>query len=193
MDLQAKAVCQSAYCHRKIGKIRKLLTKESTTRVIHAFVSSRLDQNNSLLHGIPKNQTQKLQRIQNCAARMITRSKKSESITPHLIKLHWLPVKQRIEFKMLSLTYRCLNNLGPSYLADLLKPYVPSRTLRSSSSHTLRIPKVNLKSYGERSFEFAAPKLWNSLPRDILMAKTFDGFKRALKMHLSKAAYKSEL
>jgi hypothetical protein len=194
MDSQVKSVCKNSYCHlRKIGKIRKYLTTKATTRVIHAFVSSRLDHNNSLLHGIPKVHIQKLQRVQNSAARIITRTKKSESITPHLIKLHWLPVKQRIEFKILTLTYRCLNDLGPSYLAELLKPYEPTRTLRSSSSQSLCVPKSKLKNYGDRAFAVAAPKLWNSLPGDLRSSSSLDSFKAALKTFLFKAAYKSEL
>jgi hypothetical protein len=193
MDSQVKATCRNAYCHlRNIGKIRKYLTVEATKRVTHAFISSRLDQNNSLLYGLPKSQIQKLQRVQNSAARIITHTKKTESISPHLKDLHWLPVKQRIDFKMLTLTYKCLNNLGPSYLTELLLPYKPCRSLRSSSSLLLQVPKSKLKNYGDRAFAVAAPKLWNSLPADIRSSTNLESFKAALKTHLFKAAYKSD-
>ena len=95
-------ICRAAFHSLyRIGKIRHLLNRASTERLIHAFITSRLDFCNSLLHHLPQNLTHKLQRIQNAAARLITLSKKHDHITPILIELHWLPVPKRTEFKIL--------------------------------------------------------------------------------------------
>ena len=100
--------------------------------LIHAFVTSKLDYCNSLLSGLSQNQIQRLQYVQNSAARLLTGTRKYNSITPILRELHWLPVAERIHFKILLLTFKSLNGMAPFYLNELLSPYIPSRTLRSS-------------------------------------------------------------
>jgi hypothetical protein len=169
---------------RSIGQARKYLTHDATEKVIHAFVSSRLDSGNSLLYGLPDYQIKRIQRLQNTAARILTRTRKHEHITPILRQLHWLPIEKRIQFKILTLTYKCLHNLAPSYLSDLIEPYCPSRTLRSSDQLLLKVPKTRLKSYGDRSFSKASPTLWNALPCNIRSCDTLDNFKSTLKTHL---------
>ena len=85
--------------------------------------------------------------------------------SPVLHTLHWLPVEQRIEYKLLLLAFKSVHNNGPSYLSDLLKFYVPFRQLRSSSdTHLLRISSFRLKSFEQRKFLYQASVLWNSLP-----------------------------
>ena len=88
-------------------------------------VTSRLDYCNSLMFGIPKELISQLQKRQNHAARVITKWRKYDHITPVLVDLHWLPVKQRIDFKILLLTYKALNGLAPAYMRELLIPYSP--------------------------------------------------------------------
>ena len=122
---------------------------------------------NALLYGLPQSVIDRLQYVQNCAARLVTRTRSSEHITPVLRRLHWLPVRQRITYKILLLTYKALNGMAPKYIADLLQPYTPTRQLRSSSKNLLVTPKFDLKFYGDRSFQVAAPRLWNSLTDDI--------------------------
>ena len=87
---------------------------------------------------------------------------------PIFLNLHWLPIRYRIMFKILLITYKALNILAPSYVRDLLTPYIPSRQPPSSSKNLLVIPHFNLKTYGARSFPVAAPTLWNNLPSDIM-------------------------
>lgn len=96
----------------------------------------------------------------NCAARLVKRCPTS----PLLSELHWLPVEHRIVFKILLLVFKSLNNLAPPSLSDLLTPYIPSRSLRSSKQFLLVVPRSNQKSYGDRAFAVAAPQLWNALP-----------------------------
>ena len=114
---------------------------------------------------------------------MLTRTRGREHITPVLKSLHWLPVRFRINFKVLLLVFR-LNGLGPPYLSDLLLPYRPSRTLRSSGTGLLTIPQVRSKTHGEAAFSYYGPRLWNSLPENLRAAETVDVFKKRLKTHL---------
>jgi len=113
-----------------------------------------------------------------------------DRLEPPLEELHWLPVFYRIRFKILLLTYKAINDLGPTYLKELLIWKIPKRSLRSSNDILLTIPITKLKTYGDRSFKAAAPKLWNSLPKEIRESDSVTSFKRALKTHLFKEAYK---
>ena len=131
----------------------------------------------------------RLQLIQNNAARLITRTRGTEHITPILKKLHWLPVKYRIEYKLLLLCFKALNGIAPSYLTSMLSLYVPKRNLRSASKNLLVEPPARLKRYGERAFSVAAPKLWNVLPEALKSCNNVNGFKTALKTHLFKKAF----
>ena len=143
----------------------------------------------NILCGIPEELICKLQRVQNNAARVITLTKKYDHITPVLKELHWLPVRKRIEFKILLLAYKCLHGTAPSYLREMLKEYVPPRTLRSTSKNLLCEPRTNMKTYGDRSFSACAPKLWNQLPNNIRAAGSVAIFKRQLKTHLFKDVF----
>ena len=182
--------CRSTACRstasalRSIGHIRHYLTNEATKTLVHSFVTSRLDCNNSLLYGVPQRNLQKLQMLQNAAARLVTRAPRRCHISQILQDLHWLTVENRIKFKLLLLTYKALNDSSPSYITDLLSPYVPARNLRSSERHLLQVPHTSTHSYGERAFQVAAPTLWNSLPIHIRQSPTIHIFKKVLKTHL---------
>ena len=156
---------------------------------MNAFVTSRLDSCNSLLIGLPRKDIQRLQHIQNSAARLVTLSKRYDHITPVLHDLHWLPIAQRIEFKVLLTTFKILMDLAPTYLAELVNTYVPSRTLRSSSQNLLQVPAPRTKTYGQRAFSTMAPMLWNALPINIRKATSVPQFKNLLKKHLFRVAY----
>ena len=106
-----------------------------------------------------------------------------------LVMLDLLPVRKRIEFKILLLAYKCLHGTAPSYLREMLKEYVPPRTLRSTSKNLLCEPRTNLKTYGDRSFSACAPKLWNQLPNNIRATGSVAIFKRQLKTHLFKDVF----
>ena len=191
MSAHIDAICRSCYmCLRHISQIRPFLSEETAERIIHAYISSKLDNFNSLLYGLPNTCLHKLQLIQNTAARIIKLAKKSDHITPLLYSLHWLPVKERIEYKILLLTFKSLNNLAPAYISELLQPYQPSRSLRSSGQFLLQQPKSRTKRYGDRAFSTCAPQLWNSLPVDVRQITSLSQFKKAIKTILFKRAYK---
>ena len=170
---------------KTIGKIRHLLPQKTTEQLTHAFVTSRIDSCNSLRYGLPAALIHKLQRLQNTAARLVTRTRKYCHISPVLRELHWLPVEQRVVFKILLLTYRALHGMAPVYLQDLLVPYTPTRTVRSSSDGLLlSVPRTKCQRFGDRAFSVAAPRLWNNLPHNIRNTPTLNAFKTRLKSYL---------
>ena len=103
-----------------------------------------------------------LQNVQNSTACLITKHKKFDHITPVMKKLHWLPVNQRIVYRILLVTYKALNGLAPSYIRDMLQP-LKAMNLRSSTKRFLSVPPVKLVNNGQRSFSYDAPKFWNEL------------------------------
>ena len=174
---------------RYISKIRGYLDKPATERLVHAFVTSHLDSCNSLLLGIPSYQLQKLQRIQNAAARIVCRTKRRNHISPIMYSLHWLPVAARVEYKVLLIVFKCLTNRAPVYLENLIHIKHNTRALRSSNQTQLTEPRFSTKSYGARAFSVAAPRLWNSLPCDIRETAMIGSFKSKLKTFLFKKSY----
>ena len=165
------------------------LDRPTVEKLVNATITSRLDYCNSLMFGIPKDLMSQLQKRQNHAARVITQWRKYDHITPVLVDLHWLPVKQRIDFKILLLTYKALNGLAPAYIRELLTPYIPARTLRSMDNNLLEPPKCRLEYFGKRSFAAAAPVLWNDLPLHIKQSPSVDIFKSRIKTRLFQLAY----
>ena len=133
MDAHIKYLCRILFCHlRRIGKIRCFLSTDAANKLAVSLILSRSDYCNSLLAGIPDNKLNKLQRIQNHAARLVLRKSRHASATALLRTLHWLPVKARIRYKIACLCFQCIyQNSMPPYISDLLHPYCPSRTLRS--------------------------------------------------------------
>src|SRR5664279_4994387 len=123
-----------------------------------------------------------------CCQQMPYNTRKYEHITPVLRSLHWLPVRQRIAFKVATIVYKCLHGLAPSYLADdcVLKSTMPNRQrLRSASSQELDVPPTTTKTLGPRAFGVCGPTIWNKLPVDLQSPDlSFQAFRRRLKTHL---------
>ncbi len=189
MTNQVSSICKSVSYHlRNISKVRKYLTMEAAEALVHALVSSRLDYCNALLMGIPACQIKKLQLLQNKAARIVTKTAKYDHITPVLKSLHWLPVKFRIDYKVLLLVFKCLYGEAPEYLKELVTCYQPTRNLRSGTLDMLSVPRCQSK-LGDRAFSVAGPKLWNSLPGYLRRPMTSESFKKKLKTVLFKRAY----
>ena len=131
-----------------------------------------------------------MQRVQNFAARLIMGAKKHEHITPILVNLHWPPIRKRINFKVIILTFKIINGLSPPYFNKLIEIKQQSRSLRSNitsdgrTSHILKHHRLSNCVYGERAFSNTAPLLWNKLPVSIRMIQDINNFKRKLKTYL---------
>ena len=142
------SVCRAAYYHLKnIHCLKAFLTQESLVTVVHAFVTSfRIDYCNSLLYDISYHHINRLQRIQNIAARIVTNTRKYHHIASILQKLHWLPIGQRIHLKNSLTTYKSINDMAPEYLCELVSIRKSSRKLRSSGQILLQVPVSRLES-----------------------------------------------
>ena len=174
-------ICSSVrFQLRNMSHIRKYLTRSTTECLVHSLISSRLDFSNGVLINLPEYQIQRLQRLQNSAARLITLTRRSSHITPILHSLHWLPVQQRIVFKILIMVFRCLHNIAPTYLQELLQRHTPTRRLRSSDVDLLQVPR-SYHSWGNRSFSVSGPSLWNALPSALRKEASYTTFKHELK------------
>ena len=187
---QVSAVVKKSFFHlRSLARVKPYLTQAALEQAIHAFVTSQLDYCNALYFGLETSQLRRLQLVQNAAARLLTSTKKREHISPVLASLHWLPIRYRIDFKLLLTVYKALHGLAPPYLSDLLLPHKPSRALRSADHLLLVVPRARLRTRGDRAFAVAAPKLWNSLPIIVREAGSVDSFKSRLKTHLYSLAF----
>ena len=115
--------------------------------------------------------------------------RKRDHVTPLLKELHWLPIPFRIQFKLATLAFRHFDNSLPLYLSQQLTTYQSSRNLRSSSEKLLKIPRTNLKSAGDRSFQSAIPNIWNSLPAELRNSPSLSSFKTNLKTYLFRQSW----
>jgi hypothetical protein len=182
-----KRKCKSAmFNYFKIKSIRKFLTKEATEILVLSLVISHLDYCNVILYGISQAEIGKLQRIQNMCAKLVLNRNMQDSSKQALYELHWLPIKARINFKILTYMYNCSVGNAPQYLIELLSIKESKRTLRSSDSSVgcYAIPYNKKKTFSDRSFSTVGPKLWNQLPINIRQSESVVTFKKQLKTHL---------
>lgn len=192
MERQVNTACRNAYYYlRRISRIRKFLDAAACNQLVCALVIPHLDYGNSLFYGLPDYLLDKLQLVQNAAVRLVTQTKKREHITCKRKSLHWLPIRQRVMYKIAVLAYQCVNGIAPSYLCKLVSPRSVNRRLRNYSeiSRDLGVPVKLPGAYGSRSFTYAAPQIWNSLPIDLKMSPSIENFRAGLKTHLFKLAY----
>jgi hypothetical protein len=189
MSSQITSLCTSLrYQLRNISRIRKFLDNDTCHLVVRALVLSRLDYGNALLYNSKTSDIQRLQRIQNWAAKLIHRALKNDHATPYLKELHWLPVRERITFKILVYVYKCINGIAPGYLSSCLSPYRPGRSSLRSALDTTRLTEPStikyLTSASSRTFSHYAPHIWNALPITAREAQSISIFKKLLKHHL---------
>ena len=131
----------------------------------------------------------RMQKIQNNAARLILKTLKHDHVTPLLKELNWLPVKYCIQYKLATFAFRHFDGTLPPYLSSSLCTNQPPRSFRSSTERLLNIPKINLKTFGERSFGYIASTVWNSLPADLRASPSLPTFKVNLKRHFYRQAF----
>ncbi len=189
MESQITSLCSGLNLQlRNITRIRKYLDYDTCHLVVRALVLSRLDYGNVLLFGSTSSDLQRLQRIQNWAAKLVHRARKHDHATPYLKELHWLPVRERITFKTMVYVYKCLHGLAPGYLSSCLHLYHPARSsLRSASDTTLLsvpVTRLYLHTSSNRTFSYAAPNTWNALPQSIRNSASVNNFKKSLKTQL---------
>lgn len=190
MEKQVASIVKSCNYHLcNIGRIRHFISTDACKTLVNSLVTSRLDYANSLLFGVNKCQIERLQRVQNTGARLVTKTRKREHITPILAGLHWLPVEFRPKFKILVYTYTALQGTAPDYIQELLHLQTTTRALRSEGSLRLELPHVRTKTYGERQFNRAAATLWNNLPVQIRHSKSVQCFKKQLKTYFYRLAF----
>ena len=192
MSTHISKSCGAAfYWLHNIKRISRFLGKEKLEMVLHAFVTSRIDYCNGLLYGLPDCEIVKVQRVQNAAARLLNSASKYSHITPILKELHWLPVRFRIHFKIVLLTFKALNGMAPDYIRELINVRKHVRySFRSNAGITISHPVGKMfKSFGDRSFSVAAPTLWNALPADLRNISSLLTFKSCLKTYLFKLAF----
>ena len=190
LDNQIDIICNKANAQLyKLRNIRRYLNNDVCITLIHAFVTSHLDYCNALMYNMPKSQILKLQKIQNHAARIVSKTPKHHHITEVLFNLHWLPIVYRIKFKMCLLVFKCLNGMAPDYLSNMLVKKSPTRVLRSNKQcNDLVVPLIK-NNFASKSFSYGGPKEWYSLPLSLKLQNNIKKFKDQLKTFYFRQAY----
>ena len=163
---------------RNLKPIRKFLKKKDAETIIHALITSKLDQCNSLLIGLSRQNMAKLQRAQNSALRYVCRLGPRASLTNYYHELHWLNVEKRIHYKFLVITFKCINNHAPVLLMEKIRLSCPVNMILDTSIFR------PTSAIGRRTFSYLGPRLWNGLPRDLRIITDVEVFKASLKTYL---------
>ena len=171
----------TAVCNCKAGEC-SVSNAEAEKSLVNAFISNRLDYCNSLLYGIADTQLQRRQSVQNAAARLVTGTRRSQHITPVLRSLPWLPVRQRITFKVATTVHKWLNGRAPVYLSNDLLQYAGQRRTGMRSA-LLEVPRSQT-TIGDRSFSIAGPRVRNTLPASVSDINSSLRFRKLLKVFL---------
>jgi Reverse transcriptase (RNA-dependent DNA polymerase) len=188
-DAHIRAVCKACNYHTwALRHVRHLLTDDVAKTLACSIVGSRLDYCNVLLHGCPEASIVRLQRAQNALARVVLKVPRRTHAAPLLRSLHWLPVKQRVIFKLACVTYKVRTSKTPAYLSELLFTPARSISLRSSTRPLLAVPRTTTE-IGKRAFSVSAPNIWNNLPLDVQCSDSLHIFKKRLKTFLFANAF----
>ena len=177
METLVAGIRKASYFHiRNIKSLNSMFTHDALISLVNASITSRLDYCNSLLLGLSDKLVERLQLIQNIAARIITGYRKYDHIISIFKELHWLSVIKRIKFKTLVITYKTSHGQAPIYLTELLHKKANTRTLRLFGELILVVSKYKLQLYGLKAFGVAAPTLGNKLPSHIRNYKSLNVF-----------------
>lgn len=177
---------------RQLRSIRRCISEPVANTLVTALIHSKLHYCSTLLYGLPDNSLSKFQFVLNASCRLVCNSRARDHVTPLLESLEWLPIRNRINFRLAVLIFKCLHDLAPPYLVSHLQlssSITSRRSLRSSSSSNLLIPSTRLKTVGARAFPTAAARVWNSLPSSLKSISSLSTFKTALKSELLRRSY----
>ena len=179
-EAQIEKVVKSCFnVIRNLSRIKMFLSQLELQTLVSSLIFSRLDYCNSLYYGLPMNSINKLQQVQNCAARLVMKNRVPyhASLDNVYTNLHWLRVKYRIIYKLLLIVHNSLHDKVPNEIASM--------TRYSASERTMKLCETRSKNhYGDRAFSHSAPKLWNLLPNDIRDTHNTLNFKKKLKSFL---------
>ena len=175
----------------KIKTTKKYLTIEASNKAVITLVMTHLDYANSILTGLPKASIHQLQRVQNMAAKIVLLRSKFESSSKFLKEPHWLPIQYQINFKVVTLVFKCIHGLAPSYLEELNKIKRPRKQgLRSEHEiRQLEVPRTTRHTFLTRSFRVRGPTLWNQIPAHIKQIEDYSTFKKHLKTFYFRKAF----
>ena len=179
------------YQLRRLRSLRSYIDNATMQTLVSAFILARLDYCNSTLANLPTSTLAPLQRVMNAAARLVINCRSRDHVTPVLKKLHWLPIRHRISYKLCLLVHLALQGKTPPYVRSVITPVseIPSRShLRSATSNDLQIPASRLK-LSSRAFCISGPTAWNALPPSLKSIQNLTNFKKKLKTHLFPLAY----
>ena len=195
LDAQINAVSQMCYLNqRDLSRIGKKLSHDLKVQMVHSNILCFVDYCNSVYGKLSEKNIRKLQKIQNNAVRFIYGlygNKWREPILPYLKKLHFLPIRYRISFKICLLVFKCINNIAPNYLKDMVKLREQRRRSSRLDDDFFRLkvsPRPNL-SRSEGAFSYIGPKLWNDLPLSLRSLNSIEVFKQSLKAHFFDIAF----
>ena len=184
----SRVTCTCFYHLRRLRGTRRLLGQDVAVRLVAAFVLSRLDYCNCILVRLPASTLAPLQQVMHAAARLVLDLKPRDHVTSALRTLHWLPIQQRIQYKLCLLVHLALNGRAPSYLTDLLDTTasMPGRSGHRSATHNDLVQRSTRLKLGERAIAFsvAGPLNWNRLSNELKIITDTAVFKRQLKTHL---------
>ncbi len=172
---------------RNIRRISRFLDLETKHMVVRSLILSRLDYGNALLYGAKAKDLDRLQSLQNKAAKLIFSADRRSSPSPLLDNLHWLPVRERIQFKLCMYVYKCLHDCAPDYLSAFISYKSRPQTgpvTRSAKDTSILNVHIGRTRTGDKSFSVSAPMLWNRLPKNIREACSLPVFKKLLKSYL---------
>ena len=195
VSMRTHVIRTASFCFavlRNIRSIRRSVCQSVLESLVVSLVLTRLDYGGTTLTGLPQHLLDRLQSVQNAAARLIFTARRFDHVSPLLRSLHWLKVPERISYRLAVLVYRCLHGSAPEYLASKLQRVSNIGTrqgLRSASTTSLVVPRTKRVTIGDRSFPVAASSIWNSLPESIRSSSSLPVFRKVLKTELFKRSY----
>jgi len=188
MRTQVTQTCSKCFAAlQQLRSIRRSVSNDVMQSLIVALVFSRLDNGSATFAGLPKQLMDRLQSVQNAAARLIFKACRRGHIQPLPRRLHWLRMPERISFRLAVLVYRCLHGSAPGYLAADLQRVShlnARRRLRSSTTSALVVPRTARSTIGDRTFPATAASVWNSLPESVRSSPSLQVFRSRLKTEL---------